>query len=757
MYSINTYNGTGVAAPYAVTFPYLSKDHVEIRIGGVLITTGFSWINSSTLSFAAPVGTGNVEIRRNTPKNVAQVTYSDGSTLTDSDMNLETLHLMYITQEAYDTITVTATDTLGSAASSAAAYADAHDAVTLAAAAVQAANLVNSIAPPVFQAWLPTILADGPDYTSGTSTSVTLPASESTGARTLMAVIFDGIVQGDYTLGGDNVTLSFSSAIPAGVKKITVWYAAAFNLGSFIQEGSGSCPRSFQSKMRDYVNVKDFGAKGDGVTDDTAAFLAAIATGKKVEAGEGTFLTSQIVWPDKAVFRGHGVRTIIKPCVGFSTNAFWVIAAGATNADIGNFEMDLPVANFAATVPLFALQGSRHHFHDIYMPSGGNIGVFLIDNTDTLIENCHVASSQQHSFQSTGLNSARNKIVRCYSGTTVSGHGISIIAGMDHDVLDCVSSGAQGFGISYYQTLRGRACRNRSGNSYAEGMQITDSNWVIFADNTLSWDTPGVSTDLGISLAAQTTGFSCVGNKIQGNFITGNSASGIALASTNYGTGTTPIIGPGLPVQDNVISHNTIINCSVDTTGGLLSGRCAGILLYGSQCQYNNVQDNKVLNNIGTLLHGVAEYDVSAAWGTPSNNRIVNNSVRGESVSKVLKSGTTNESLTSGILAYTATLGAATGSLTSANVLSAFYYEIEQRIDVTIQIQITTNGTAGGAVTFTLPRSAQVGFGTGRATSVSGKQLVVTCAGATASIRNSDGSYPGANGETLEVMCSFFR
>lgn len=51
--------------------------------------------------------------------------------------------------------------------------------------------------------------------------------------------------------------------------------SAGSALVGFVQDGTGAVARTVQDKMREIVSVKDFGAVGDGVTDDTAFFNAA--------------------------------------------------------------------------------------------------------------------------------------------------------------------------------------------------------------------------------------------------------------------------------------------------------------------------------------------------------------------------------------------------------------------------------------------------------------------------------------------------
>jgi hypothetical protein len=63
----------------------------------------------------------------------------------------------------------------------------------------------------------------------------------------------------------------------------------------FLQSGAGAVTRTIQNKLRDNVSVEDFGAVGDGTTDDSAAFVAAFAAARTVYCdGSKTYLIKNV-------------------------------------------------------------------------------------------------------------------------------------------------------------------------------------------------------------------------------------------------------------------------------------------------------------------------------------------------------------------------------------------------------------------------------------------------------------------------------
>lgn len=75
-----------------------------------------------------------------------------------------------------------------------------------------------------------------------------------------------------------------------------------------IQPFTGTVSRTQHDKNAELVSVKDFNAKGDGITDDSDAIHAALATGKRVLIPKGNYRISRLLYPyiDGQIVFGEG-------------------------------------------------------------------------------------------------------------------------------------------------------------------------------------------------------------------------------------------------------------------------------------------------------------------------------------------------------------------------------------------------------------------------------------------------------------------
>ena len=103
-------------------------------------------------------------------------------------------------------------------------------------------------------------------------------------------------VNSDYSIQVQNRNGSVVYSAPAATERygnLITFADITGTLGSdrvtFLQAGTGAVTRTAQSKMRDVVSVKDFGAVGDGVANDRAAIQAAFAASKSVYFPSGSY------------------------------------------------------------------------------------------------------------------------------------------------------------------------------------------------------------------------------------------------------------------------------------------------------------------------------------------------------------------------------------------------------------------------------------------------------------------------------------
>lgn len=196
----------------------------------------------------------------------------------------------------------------------------------------------------------------------------------------------------------------------------------------FIQAGAGATARTMQDKAREIISVKDYGAVGDGATNDAPAFNAAVAYlaslgGGTIHIPRGDYLLSSSVQiaqsgiyfvgegptasacriingtaSQPAIQFGDGVNTfsrcgIVNVAFGQASGVATALGnCGLRGVKISNFSVeDIQVFNFPAAlrVGMEFSACSQMYLSDCGVQGCSNNGIYIKDNTlDLYVSNC---------------------------------------------------------------------------------------------------------------------------------------------------------------------------------------------------------------------------------------------------------------------------------------------------------------------------------------------------------------------------------
>lgn len=201
---------------------------------------------------------------------------------------------------------------------------------------ITGSTLTFSAAPPVnanieFIAGLPTTTVPS-TFTQGTvvatagQTVVTVP--DYSAVSNPMHIYVNGILldEGDDYTETTATTITMSSPLDLNdIVTYHIWggiiqgYADASTV-NYTPAGAGAVDTTVQAKLRESVSVKDFGAVGDGVTDDTAAIQAAIdSSPTNIYFPAGSYVVTSVTIDKQINVFGCGMdTTIIRPQDGYS-------------------------------------------------------------------------------------------------------------------------------------------------------------------------------------------------------------------------------------------------------------------------------------------------------------------------------------------------------------------------------------------------------------------------------------------------------
>jgi hypothetical protein len=319
------------AHPFTLNFPFIDEDNLVVTLDGVVktLTTDYTVINK-TSNTAAGVGflsgaqiqftasplptTGAVKVVRNTTLETTS-TFKTGSAIRAIDLNSNFTQNLYVTEEiSNNAVLINGSNAfegnlnmdgnriinLGSPASNT-------DAVNRNYVDARFSDGAGTI--PSFTRWIKPATSGQTVFTGTDSNSQTLSFQQGR-----ESVFVNGALQTrdiDYTTNTAGTSITFTVGLTLNdvvdVTCVNSLLSGVSDLASDVQytpAGTGAVQRTVESRLRDVVSVKDFGAAGDGGTDDTSEIQASLTAGTSYVPA-GTYKTT-IPTQSNILGKGYG-------------------------------------------------------------------------------------------------------------------------------------------------------------------------------------------------------------------------------------------------------------------------------------------------------------------------------------------------------------------------------------------------------------------------------------------------------------------
>lgn len=393
-------------------------------------------------------------------------------------------------------------------------------------------------------------------------------------------------------------------------------------LASSVLATGSTTARTLAARFAEPVNVKDWGAVGNGVTDDTAAVQAALSVGRSVFLPDGVYIIagSLTMTSSGQILYGSasgGSGSVLKFTGGGSATGLTIGAAAPASAVTSVAIRDLQIQNFDRTgISVFIQNTSRLDIDSVTFATPYNALSITDSNTVRLNRISFVSIGGTYGIKWYGSGSTKNDILV-----------------LNEVQFSPVSTGAVGRatavwvdGFSHSLIINGlRAVRMGRGLLFTDSYAVASENPEIVFSNDLEVDFPeyeAIRIESGESMRFVNS--YCHGSELADQIYIGAAAKVIEF---NGG----PVTGAALHGV-NCLGTEIFIRGTIARNSVAVSGACNGVEV-GASAAYVRVENGAIGRREG--LTGLQGYGVAIRSGA-TNIAVVGNDLTGNATGPVL-------------------------------------------------------------------------------------------------------------------------